>query len=35
MYFNCHSHTDKGSNIRILDCINKPKDLINKAIELG
>lgn len=35
MYFNCHNHTDKGSNIRLLDCINKPKDLINKAIELG
>jgi DNA polymerase-3 subunit alpha len=23
------------SNIRLLDCINRPKDLINKAIELG
>ena len=33
-YFNCHSHTEY-SNIRLLDCINKPKDLINKAIELG
>lgn len=33
-YFNCHSHT-MYSNIRLLDCINRPKDLINKAIELG
>jgi DNA polymerase-3 subunit alpha len=23
------------SNIRLLDCINRPKDLIDKAIELG
>lgn len=34
-YFNCHNHTDKGSNIRLLDCINDVEDLINKAIELG
>ena len=33
-YFNCHSHT-MYSNIRLLDCINRPKDLINKSIELG
>lgn len=33
-YFNCHTHT-MYSNIRILDCINHPKDVINKAIELG
>ena len=33
-YFNCHSHT-MYSNIRLLDCINRPKDLIDKAIELG
>lgn len=33
-YFNCHSHTEY-SNIRLLDCINKPKALIDKAIELG
>ena len=33
-YFNCHSHTHY-SNIRLLDCINRPKDLINKAIDLG
>lgn len=33
-YFNCHSHT-YYSNIRLLDCINRPKDLIDKAIELG
>lgn len=33
-YFNCHNHTEY-SNIRLLDCINTPKDLIYKAIELG
>ena len=33
-YFNCHAHT-MYSNIRLLDCINRPKDLIDKAIELG
>ena len=33
-YFNTHSHTH-FSNIRLLDCINRPKDLIDKAIELG
>ena len=31
-YFNCHNHTEY-SNIRLIDCINRPKDLINKAIE--
>lgn len=33
-YFDNHTHT-MYSNIRLLDCINKPKDLINKAIENG
>ena len=33
-YFNNHAHTEY-SNLRLLDCINKPKELINKAIELG
>ena len=33
-YFGCHNHTEY-SNIRLIDCINRPKDLINKAIELG
>jgi DNA polymerase-3 subunit alpha len=33
-YFGIHNHT-MYSNIRLLDCINRPKDLINKAIELG
>jgi len=32
--FEVHSHS-MYSNIRLLDCINKPKDLINRAIELG
>ena len=33
-YFGIHNHS-MYSNIRLLDCINRPKDLINKAIELG
>ena len=33
-YFNCHSHTF-FSNVRLLDAINRPKDLIKKAHELG
>lgn len=33
-YFNNHSHTE-FSNLRLLDCINKPEALIDKAIELG
>ena len=32
--FEVHSHTHY-SNIRLLDCINRPKDLVNRAIELG
>ena len=32
--FEPHSHTHY-SNIRLLDCINKPKALINRAVELG
>ena len=32
--FEVHSHTEY-SNIRLLDCINKPKDLVNRAIEIG
>lgn len=32
--YEIHSHT-MYSNIRLLDCINKPIDLINYAIELG
>ena len=34
MFFNCHNHTHY-SNLRLLDCIIKPKDLVDKAIELG
>ena len=29
-----HSHT-MYSNIRLLDCINRPEDLVQRAIELG
>lgn len=34
MYFDNHSHTH-FSNLRLLDCINRPEELINKAIEYG
>ena len=33
-FFDSHSHTEY-SNLRLLDCINNSKDLIDKAIELG
>ena len=33
-YFGIHNHT-MYSNLRLLDCINRPEDLINKARELG
>ena len=33
-YFGIHNHT-MYSNIRLLDCINRPKALIDKARELG
>ena len=32
--FEVHAH-DHYSNLRLLDCINRPKDLVNRAIELG
>ena len=32
--FETHSHTEY-SNIRLLDCINHPKDLVDRAISLG
>ena len=34
MFFNGHNHT-MYSNLRLLDCIIKPKDLIDKSIQLG
>ena len=33
-FFNGHNHTHY-SNLRLLDCINKPTDLIDRAIQLG
>ena len=33
-FFDVHAHTEY-SNIRLLDCINHPKELIDRAIELG
>lgn len=34
MRFEVHSHTHY-SNFRLLDCINRPKDLVHRAIDLG
>ena len=34
LVFDNHTHTHY-SNIRLLDCINQPKDLISRAIEIG
>lgn len=34
MRFETHAHS-MYSNIRLVDCINKPEDLIRKAAELG
>lgn len=33
-WFDNHTHTE-SSNLRLLDCINRPQQLIDKAIELG
>ena len=33
-YFNIHNHT-MYSNIRLLDCINRPDKLIKTAFEMG
>lgn len=33
--FEPHSHTDKGSNIRLIDSINKIENLVDYAIEQG
>ena len=33
-FFDIHAHTCY-SNIRLLDCINRPKELIKRAIEIG
>ena len=30
-----HSHTDMGSNLRLLDSINKVDRLIDRAVEIG
>jgi hypothetical protein len=32
--FECHSHSE-FSNIRLLDCINRPKDMLITAAALG
>ena len=33
-FYSLHNHT-YSSNIRFLDCINRPEDLVDKAIKLG
>ena len=30
-----HCHTDRGSNLRLIDSINTVKDLVDKAVEMG
>lgn len=32
--FECHAHT-MYSNVRLLDCINRPEQLIDRAVEIG
>ena len=32
--FEVHSHTEY-SNLRLLDCINKPQNLVQRAIDIG
>ena len=32
--FECHCHS-AYSNIRLLDCINRPEDIVKRAIELN
>ena len=32
--FEIHAHT-MYSNLRLIDCINRPRELINRAMELG
>ena len=34
-YSTNHTHSDWGSNLRMLDCISRPKDIVARAIELG
>lgn len=34
-FVSLHNHTAQGSNIRFLDSINRPEDMIDKAISLG
>ena len=35
MEIHSHTHYSQGSNIRLLDCINTPKKLVNYAQEIG
>ena len=30
-----HNHTDRGSNLRLIDSINTVRDLVDRAVELG
>ena len=34
-FVSLHNHTAQGSNLRFLDSINRPEDLIDKALRLG
>lgn len=34
-FFSLHNHVDQGSNLRLIDTVNKPEDLCQKAFDLG
>ena len=34
-FVSLHNHTAQGSNIRFLDSINRPEEMIDRAIGLG
>ena len=35
MYCSLHNHTAQGSNVKFLDSINRPEDMVTYALELG
>ena len=34
-FVSLHNHTAQGSNIRFLDSINRPEEMVDRAIALG
>ena len=35
IFSHLHCHSDKGSNLRLIDCITSIKDIVDKAVSLG